>query len=110
MKVEFQSLIDSICKFLPFTNLLIDGDDDPLRFEKMLPGCMTFMETQSGDRNFVQSFVTQADISRLSSNCDMVPATLQSSNYSSHHQEHRQVQLRLVSSVKVRPEKRFVLY
>ena len=106
MKVEFQSLIDSIHELLPFNNLLIDGDDDPLRFEKMLPGCMTFMETQSGDRNFVQSFITQADISRLSSDCDLVPATLQSSNYSSHHQESRRVQRRLVSSMKVRPGKK----
>ena len=45
MKVEFQSFLDSIRKCLPFNNLLLDGDDDPLRFEKMLPGCVTFMET-----------------------------------------------------------------
>ena len=75
MKVELQTLIDGIREFLPLSQSLMT-DDDLLRFEKIFPGCVTFMETQSGDRNFIQGFVTQADISKLSSDCDLVPDVL----------------------------------
>ena len=57
-------------------------DDDLLKFGKISPGCVTFMETQSGDKNFIQSLVTQADISRLSSDYDLVPDVLRISNFS----------------------------
>ena len=52
MKVELQILIDSIQEFLPLSQSFMT-DDDPLRFEEISPGCMTFMEAQSGDRNFI---------------------------------------------------------
>ena len=32
-----------------------------------------FVDTQCGDRNFVHSYMTQVDISRMGSNCDLVP-------------------------------------
>ena len=32
-----------------------------------------FVDTQSGNRNFVHGYMTQADISRMGSNCDLVP-------------------------------------
>ena len=74
-------------------------DDDLLRFEKILPGCVTFMETQNGDRNFIQSFVTQADISRLSSDCDV----LRISNFSKK-QSMKSTQHHLSPDVTFRPE------
>ena len=49
MKVELKTLIDSIREFLPLSQSLMT-DNDPLRFEKISPGCVKFMETQSGDR------------------------------------------------------------
>ena len=104
MKVELQTLIDSIREFLPLSQSLII-DDDPLRFEKISPGCVTFMETQSGDRNFIQSFVTQAGISRLSSDCDLVPDVLQISNFSKE-QSMKLTQRRLSPDVTFRPEQR----
>ena len=52
---------------------MIDFDDDPLRFEKLFPGSITFLDSQKGDRNFIHSFMTQADIRRMSSDCDLVP-------------------------------------
>ena len=81
-------------------------DDDLLRFEKISPGCVTFMETQSGDRNFIQSFVTQADISRLSSDCDLVPDVLRISNFSNKNQSMKLTQRRLSPDVTFRPEQR----
>ena len=39
------------------------------------------MDTQIGDRNFVNGFTTQADISRLSSDSDLVPCTLRTANF-----------------------------
>ena len=39
------------------------------------------MDTQIGDRNFVNGFTTQADISRLSSDSDLVPCTLRTTNF-----------------------------
>ena len=80
-------------------------DDDQLRSEKISPGCVTFMETQSGDRNFIQSFVTQADISRLSSDCDLVPNVLRILN-SSKKQSMKSTQHRLSPDVTFRPERR----
>ena len=80
-------------------------DDDLLRFEKISPGCVTFMETQSGDRNFIQGFVTQADISRLSSDCDLVPNVLRISNFSKK-QSMKLTQRRLSPNVTFRPERR----
>ena len=63
------------------------------------------METQSGDRNFIQSFVTQADISRLSSDCDLVPDVLRISNFSKK-QSMKSTQCHLSSDVTFRPEQR----
>ena len=105
MKVELQTLIDSIQEFLPLSQSLMT-DDDLLRFEKISPGCVTFMETQSGDRNFIQSFVTQADISRLSSDCDLVPDVLRISNFSKKNQSMKPTQRRLSPDVTFRPEQR----
>ena len=104
MKVELQTLIDSIQEFLPLSQSLMTNDD-LLRFEKISPGCVTFMETQSGDRNFIQSFVTQADISRLSSDCDFVPYVLRISNFSKK-QSMKSTQCRLMPDVTFRPERR----
>ena len=73
MKTEHQSMIESIRECLPLNDCLIDFDDNPLRFEKMFPGSITFLDGQKGDRNFIHSFMTQADISRMSSDCDLVP-------------------------------------
>ena len=56
MKEEYQAFVDSIRECLPARNALIDNENDPLRLERMSPGSMTFMETQCGGRNFVQSF------------------------------------------------------
>ena len=39
------------------------------------------MDPQIGDRNFVNGFTTQADISRLSSDSDLVPCTLRTANF-----------------------------
>ena len=74
--LELQTLINSVRECLPMENVLIDNEQDPLCHEKMFPGSMMFMESQCGNRNFVQSFVTQADISRQSSDCDLVPTLL----------------------------------
>ena len=73
MKEEYQAFLDSIQECLPTRNTLIDNEEDPIRMERMFPGSMTFMKSQCGDRNFSQSFVTQADINRQSSDCDLVP-------------------------------------
>ena len=70
--------------------------------ERMLPGSMTFMENQCGDRNFIQSFVTQADISRQSSDCDLVPPSLQSANFRSR----KNVSRRLTNTMKFEPQKK----
>ena len=83
MKEEYQAFVDSIRECLPMRNTLIDNEEDPIQMERMFPGLMTFMESQCGDRNFIQSFVTQADISRQSSDCDLVPPSLQSANFHS---------------------------
>ena len=80
-------------------------DDDLLRFETILPGCVTFMEAQSGDRNFIQNFATQADISRLSSDCDLVPHVLRISNFSKK-QSMKSTQGHLSPDVTFRPERR----
>ena len=76
MKEEYQTFVDSIRECLPIKNVSVDDEEDPLRFEKISSGSLTFLENQSRDRNFVQSFITQADISRQSSNCDIAPPTL----------------------------------
>ena len=66
-------MIESIREYIPLNDCLIDFDEDPLRFEHIFPGSITFVDTQSGNRNFVHGYMTQADISRMGSNCDLVP-------------------------------------
>ena len=66
-------MIESIREYIPLNDCLIDFDEDPLRFEHIFPGSITFVDTQSGNRNFVHSYMMQADISRMGSNCDLVP-------------------------------------
>ena len=73
MKMEYQSVIESIREYMPLNDCLIDFDEDPLRFEHMFPGSITFVDTQCGDRNFVHGYIMQVDISRMGSNCDLVP-------------------------------------
>ena len=73
MKTEHQSVIESIREYMPLNDCLIDSDEDPLRFEHMFPGSITFVDTQCGDLNFVHSYMIQVDISRMGSNCDLVP-------------------------------------
>ena len=73
MKTEHQSVIESIGEYIPLNDCLIDFDEDPLRFEHIFPGSVTFVDTQSGNRNFVHVYMMQADISRMGSNCDLVP-------------------------------------
>ena len=73
MKTERQSVIESIREYIPLNDCLIDFDEDPLRFEHIFPGSVTFVDTQSGNHNFVHGYMTQADISRMGSNCDLVP-------------------------------------
>ena len=77
MKMECQSVIESIREYIPLNDCLIDFDEDPFRFEHIFPGSITFVDTQSGNRNFVHSYMTQADISRMGSNCDLVPGVIQ---------------------------------
>ena len=81
IKTEMQSLIDSIRECLPLNNVSCVDNEDPCRFEKLTPYCFTFIDTQIGDRNFVNGFTTQADISRLSSDSDLVPCTLRTANF-----------------------------
>ena len=76
MKEELQTLIDSVRECLPIENVLIDNEEDLLHHEKMFPSSMMFTESQCSNGNFVQSFVMQANISRQSSNCDLVPMLL----------------------------------
>ena len=73
MKTEHQSVIESIREYIPLNDCLIDFDEDPLRFEHIFPGSITFVDTQSGNHNFVHGYMIQADISRMGSNCDLVP-------------------------------------
>ena len=73
MKTEHQSVIESIREYIPLNDCLIDFDEDPLRFEHIFPGSITFVDTQSGNHNFVHGYMKQADISRMGSNCDLVP-------------------------------------
>ena len=73
MKTECQSVIESIREYIPLNGCSIDFDKDPLRFEHIFPGSITFVDTQSGNRNFVHGYMMQADISRMGSNCDLVP-------------------------------------
>ena len=47
MKTERQSLIESVQEHLLLNDCLIDFDDDPLRFEKMFPGSITLLDSQS---------------------------------------------------------------
>ena len=80
MKEEYQSTIDSIRKCLPMQNMLIDLENDPLHVEKMPIGSVMFMESQCETRNFVQSFVTRANVSRQSSDCDLMSHCLRTDN------------------------------
>ena len=73
MKMERQSVIESIREYMPLNDCLIDFEEDPLRFEHIFPGSITFVDTQSGNHNFVHGYMMQADISRMGSNCDLVP-------------------------------------
>ena len=73
MKTEHQSVIESIKEYMLLNDCLIDFDEDQLRFEHIFPGSITFVDTQCGNRNFVHGYMTQADISRMGSNCDLVP-------------------------------------
>ena len=73
MKTERQSVIESIREYIPLNDCLIDFDKDPLRFEHIFPSSITFVDTQSGNHNFVHGYMTQVDISRMGSNCDLVP-------------------------------------
>ena len=74
MKTERQSVIESIREYVPLNDRLIDFDKDPLRFEHISPGSITFVDTQCGGNcNFVHGHMMQADISRMGSNCDLVP-------------------------------------
>ena len=73
MKMECQSVIESIREYMPLNDCLIDFDEDPLRFEHISPGSITFVDTQCGNRNFVHGYMMQADISRMGGNCDLVP-------------------------------------
>ena len=73
MKTECQSVIESIREYIPLNDCLIDFDKDPLRFEHIIPASITFVDTQSGNHNFVHGYMMQADISRMGSNCDLVP-------------------------------------
>ena len=73
MKTECQSVIESIREYIPLNGCLIDFDEDPLRFEHIFPGSVTFVDTQSGNHNFVHGYMMQVDISRICSNCDLVP-------------------------------------
>ena len=102
MKEEYQAFVDSIRECLPMRNVLIDNEEDPIQMERMLPGSMTFMESQCGDRNFIQSFVTQADISGQSSDCDLLPPSLRSVNFCSR----KKVSRRLTNTMKFAPQKK----
>ena len=73
MKTERQSVIERIREYIPLNDCLIDFDEDPLRFEHIFPGSITFVDTQSGNCNFVHGYMTQVDIIRMGSNCDLVP-------------------------------------
>ena len=74
MKTERQSVIESIREYMPLNDCLIDFDEDPLRFEHISPGSIMFVDTQCGGNcNFVHGYMTQVDISRIGSNCDLVP-------------------------------------
>ena len=73
MKTERQSVIESIREYIPLNDCLIDFDEDPLRFEHISPGSIAFVDTQCGNCNFEHGYMTQADISRMGSNCDLVP-------------------------------------
>ena len=102
MKEEYQAFVDSIRECLPMRNTLIDNEEDPIQMKRMLLGSMTFMESQCGDRNFIQSFVTQADISRQSSHCDLVPPSLRSANFHSR----KNVSRRFTNTMKFEPQKK----
>ena len=76
MKEEYQAMIDSIRERVPLKNVLFHSD--PLCIENMTDSKkILFVESQSGgNRNFVDTFRSQADISRLSSDSDLVPPNL----------------------------------
>ena len=76
MKEEYQAMIDSIRERVPLKNVLFHSD--PLRIENMTDSKkILFVESQSGgNRNFIDTFRSQADISRLSSDSDLVPPNL----------------------------------
>ena len=57
-------------------NVLVDLENDLLRVERIPLGSVMFVESPCEMRNFVQCFVTQADISRQSSDCDLMPYVL----------------------------------
>ena len=70
-------MIDGIREEVPLKNVLFHPD--PLRVENMTDSKkILFVESQSGggNRNFVDAFRSQADISRLSSDSDLVPPNL----------------------------------
>ena len=71
MKEEYQSMIDSIRECIPLDG--VQFQDDALRHKRIL-NCkqIKFVEMQEGDRLFVESFKSQAKITRLASNSDLV--------------------------------------
>ena len=75
MKEEYQTLIDSVRESVLMKNVMCSKD--PLRHKHMSMGGVVFVENQTGiGRDFISSFVMQSDLSRLSSDCDLVPHCL----------------------------------
>ena len=105
MKTEMQSFIDSIRECLLLNNVSCIDNEDLCRFEELTPYCFTFMDTQIGDRNFINGFTTQVDISRLSSDSDLVPCTLRTANFWPYQGASSCVR-RLSTDVKICPQRK----
>ena len=75
LKEEYQTMIDSICECVPLSGIHFQFDH--LHYESMTTSSkIIFTESQGGDRCYVEKFKSQADISRLPSDSDLVPLQL----------------------------------
>ena len=77
MKEEYQAMIDGIREQVPLKNDVLFHFDSLCTENMNDSKKILFVESQrGGNRNFIDTFRSLADISRLSSDSDLVPSNL----------------------------------
>ena len=89
MKEEYEAMINGIRERVPLKNMLFHSH--PLHVENMTDSKKILsVESQSGggEKNFVKAFRSQADVSRLSSDSDLVLPNLRKGEGSTVGQDY----------------------